>query len=87
VDPGSAAEALGLEAGDLIDTIDGQRFQTLDALIGHLRQRELGKSIPVTLRRWSQELQVVFDYHVRDLPAESFEVFGPGDESVSIAAQ
>ena len=87
VDPGSSAEALQVEEGDLIDTIDGRRFHQLDALIAHLRQREHDQPMTITFRRWGASFKQVFDYHVRELPAETFEVFGPNDESVTIAVE
>lgn len=44
--PGSAAEQAGLRSGDVIETVDGYQFHTLEPLLDDL---QIGKGKPVTL--------------------------------------
>ena len=58
VRPGGAAEAAGLQAGDRILELDGRRVRSLDdlrrALGGHLK----GDTVPVTVEREGQRLEL-----------------------------
>jgi membrane-associated protease RseP (regulator of RpoE activity) len=49
--PGSAAEAAGLQAGDLIESYAGERMYAADALRDGTTQGESGELVPVRVRR------------------------------------
>jgi hypothetical protein len=49
--PGSVAEAAGLQPGDLIETYDGGRVFTFDALRGATAEGERGETVAVEIRR------------------------------------
>jgi len=49
--PGSAAEAAGLQAGDLIESYAGERMYAADALRDGTTQGESGALVPVRVRR------------------------------------
>lgn len=63
VQPDGAAAEAGLEAGDLITAIDGQRVSAADELIVLIRSRVPGESAELTYRRGGQERSttVTFD--------------------------
>src|ERR1044072_2489007 len=76
VDPGSPAEGLGLNSQDIVDSFDGQRFDTLESLIAHARNHPRGTPIPIVLRRWSGAVNRVFEYHERELPGDDVHLLG-----------
>ena len=76
VEPGSAAEGLGLGQQDILDTFDGHRFESLQLLMAYLRQHPRGTPIRLVLRRWSGAIHGIFDYHVRELPGEDVRFVG-----------
>ena len=49
VEPGSAADAAGLDAGDLITAIDGNPVETMDELIVSLRVRGAGDAVTLSV--------------------------------------
>jgi hypothetical protein len=49
--PGSAAEGVGLQAGDLIESYAGERMYAADALRDGTTQGESGELVPVRVRR------------------------------------
>ena len=80
VDTGSAAEAVDLESADNVVTIDGRTFEGLDDLIAYLGDRKKGTPLKLVLTRLSPSHNRWFDYHVRELPGEDYEVVGAGSE-------
>ena len=82
VESGTAAHAGGVEAADIVETIDGRHFETLEELIDYLNQRPAGP-IRLVLRRVSSITHRFYDYHVRELPGESREIIGPASEVAS----
>ena len=59
VEPGSAAEAAGIEAGDLIVAIDGSTIEGIEDLAGQVRSRHAGDTVEVwTVVRDGEELTV-----------------------------
>jgi len=77
VEPGSAAEGLDMSAMDVIESIDGHRFDELDSLLEYLHQHRVGASLHVVFRRMSPGLKRWFELHVRDLPGKETRVIGP----------
>lgn len=77
VEPGSAAEARGLQVADILHTIDGHEIGDLDTLCGYLDRRPAGAPLRVVFRRSSDSDTRWFDYQVRDLAGASIEVIGP----------
>ena len=77
VEPGSAAHSLGMSTMDVIETIDGRRFDDLDALLGYLHGHEDGVTLRVVFRRFSPSYNRWFDLHVRDFPGEEKRLIGP----------
>lgn len=51
VDPGSAAAVAGLEAGDVITTVDGESISTMDELISMLRRYSAGQETTLVIDR------------------------------------
>ena len=51
VEPGSAADAAGLQAGDIITSIDGIRIDTMEELIPVLRRLSVGEEVAVDIDR------------------------------------
>ncbi len=76
VEPGSVAAMRGLEPGDYVHEIDGQRFDSLDSLVAHVRSRA-GHPLTVVVRRGSPDSYRVFDYHLRELPGDDIKLIGP----------
>jgi putative serine protease PepD len=58
VEPGSAAEAVGIEAGDLIVAIDGSTIEGIEDLAGQVRSRHAGDTVELTVVRNGEELTV-----------------------------
>ena len=81
VEPGSAAEALGLEQLDIIQTINGLPFDNLESLASLLKRHESGTPMRVVFRRIGEDRW--FDFHVRDLPGDETRIVGPRDGLVS----
>ena len=57
VEPGSAAEAAGIEAGDFV-AIDGSTIEGIEDLAGQVRSRHAGDTVEVTVVRDGEELTV-----------------------------
>ena len=67
---GSAGEAAGLKAGDVITTVKGQAVSSSDDVVRELRQAESGTSVEMRVMRDRKELTVIgedarADAHVR----------------------
>jgi serine protease Do len=58
VTAGSAAEAAGLKAGDVITTVKGQAVSSSDDLVRELREGESGTSVEMRIMRDRKELTV-----------------------------
>ena len=58
VEPGSAAEAAGIEAGDLVVAIDGSAIEGIEDLAGQVRSRHAGDTVEVTVVRDGEEQTV-----------------------------
>lgn len=58
VNPGSAAEEGGLEEGDVITAVDGERVTDGIALIVSIRTHQPGETVEFTVRRGGEERQV-----------------------------
>lgn len=54
---GSAAEAAGLQAGDVITTIDGREIRSFDALVGALSEKAPGDKVGIAYLREGKSLQ------------------------------
>ena len=57
VNPGSAAEEGGLEEGDVITAVDGERVTDGIALIVSIRTHQPGETVEFTVRRGGEERQ------------------------------
>lgn len=80
VEPGSTAEALGLDQYDIVESVDGRAFSDLDTLLDYLNTRDPGP-LELVIRRWSVQEHRLFDYDSRELPGDDVHVVGPGPES------
>jgi S1-C subfamily serine protease len=58
VSPGSAADAAGVEPGDLISEIDGTEVQSSADLVSALRSKQPGDQVTVTVERSGQQLEL-----------------------------
>jgi S1-C subfamily serine protease len=85
VEPGSAAEMLGLEQWDVIKTVDGRSYDDLDSLATHLGSMSADAPVHVVLARTSPVQTRIDDYHVRDLPGKDIAMIGP--ETAAIVAK
>jgi S1-C subfamily serine protease len=77
VESSSTAQSLGIQRLDVLFTLDGRRFDTLDELIAWLQARPKGP-MRVEFRRYTEDVHRVFEYHGRELPGEEIELIGPG---------
>lgn len=60
VEPGSAADAVGIRAGDIIEVIDGRSAATQSLFeLGQILTSEVGRRVRVTLRRDTMRFPVV----------------------------
>ncbi len=85
LEPASQAELLGVQRLDVVESIDGRRFEEFDALAAYLRQRPAGAPIRIVLRRMSDRLNRWFDYHSRVLPGAELKFIGPEGDLLSSA--
>lgn len=76
VEPGSAAEARGIEVFDFVSSMDGQHPQSLDVAFAQLRARSGGGPIRLVLRRLHTG-RSLFSTHGRDLPGDEVRMIGP----------
>jgi len=83
VEDGSRASTLDIEEMDIIQTIDGQRFDDLDKLIAYLDRRRNGPPLHIVFRRPGSSLNHWFAWHVRELPNADTHVVGPEPELLS----
>ena len=79
VAPGSAAEALGMDALDIVHSIDGRSFDNLDSLAAYLEGRPDEAKIRIVFRRFTSNGARWLDFHVRELPGEDIQSIGPGN--------
>ena len=77
VESGSDADALGMEAMDIIESVDGRYFDDLDAMISYLQGRRDGEALHIVFRRISVSNSRWLELHVRDLPGGKWRVIGP----------
>jgi S1-C subfamily serine protease len=84
VEPASLGQMLGFQPMDILQTVDGRRFEELDSLVTYLHQRPHGPAT-IVFRRWSPETYRAFDYHRRELPVEDVQLIG--FDSPSVAAK
>jgi serine protease Do len=83
IEPGSGAEARGLEEMDILQSIDDRRFGDLESLLGYLDRRPKGSPIRMVFMRASDSTDRLFEFHVRDLPGEEVRIIGPENQLVS----
>lgn len=83
VEPGSAAEGLGMSPFDIIESIDGHRIDDLDALVGYLRQHHAGVPLRVVFRRLNQSFRGWLEFHVRNLPGDETQFIGPDPQPLT----
>ena len=84
VEPGSAAASLDVEPMDIIHSVDGKRFDSLDALIGYLDGREPAAPVKLVFRRISPSFNRWTEFHVRELPGEETSTVGPETQAMSV---
>ncbi len=80
VDPTSTAQTLGLAEYDALQSVDGRRYESLDALITYLQERPRGP-ITIVVRRGSDDTYRYFEYHRRELPGEDIQIVKPESSS------
>jgi len=78
VEPGSSAEALGVESMDVVESVDGRSFDDLNGLLAYLRQHADRVPLHVVFRRASPSVNRWFELHARDLPGRETRVIEPG---------
>src|SRR5699024_4939810 len=58
VTPGGPGDEAGVEAGDIILSFDGQPMTTADELIVAVRSEAPGETVPMTVRRDGEEIEL-----------------------------
>jgi serine protease DegQ len=66
VERGGPAADAGIEPGDVIQSVDGTRVDSVESLLGALREHAVGDTVTVTIVRAGEELDV--DVTLGDLP-------------------
>jgi C-terminal processing protease CtpA/Prc len=77
IEPGSRAEALSIQSGDMLWSVDGRRVADLDSLTALIQGRTDGAPLTTLLLRGSGRNHRLFDCHVRELPGEDIQAVGP----------
>jgi S1-C subfamily serine protease len=83
IEPGSTAEALGLQLMDILHSVDGRPFADLESLGAYLRERPQEKAVTVVVRRLSSSRDRWFDYLVRELPGSDLHLVGSEPDVVT----
>ena len=82
VEEGSAAEKAGIEAGDIITAIDGNKITSVDDLTKALSGYSNGDSAEVTIAREMKSAYGMFEGNTGSYQSGTTTVtFGSGDES------
>ena len=63
---GTAAERAGIEAGDVVTTVDGQPVQEYDTFNDILKQKAPGEKVDFTLQRQQETLKVTVELGERE---------------------
>ncbi len=58
VGDGTPAAAAGLKVGDVIVAVNGQRVESADALVGHVREKNTGDDVTLTVLRDGKSLEI-----------------------------
>src|SRR6478609_6829737 len=58
VGDGTPAAAAGLEVGDVIVAVNGQRVESADSLVGHVREKTAGDEVTLTVLRDGKSVEV-----------------------------
>jgi putative serine protease PepD len=58
VGDGTPAAKAGLKVGDVIVAVNGERVESADALVGHIREKSTGDQVTLTVLRDGKSLQV-----------------------------
>ena len=78
VEFGSLGESLEIETWDMLVSVNGHPIETLDSLYARLgAAQDSESSVMIVFKRWSDELDRVYDYVARSIPIEYLEFVGP----------
>jgi len=77
VESASTALSLGIQPGDILYSVDGHRFNDLEALAAYLHGRPESKPLEVVLKRSNSATTSAYDYLARTLPYEEVKTVGP----------
>jgi putative serine protease PepD len=58
VGDGTPAAKAGLEVGDVIVAVNGERVESADALVGHIREKNTGDDVTLTVLRDGKSLEI-----------------------------
>jgi S1-C subfamily serine protease len=83
VEDGSTASAEDVEEMDILQTVDGLRFDDLDALVAYLDRHRNGPPLHIVFRRPGSNSNHWFTWHVRELPNTDTHIVGPEPELLS----
>ena len=86
VAPGSQAEALAFEAGDVLWSVDGGAVFDLDSLAARVAARPAGAPLALVLLRAAGRPWRLVDWHARELPGEEVRMVGaaPGPAALQL---
>jgi S1-C subfamily serine protease len=82
-EPGSAAQMLGLQGGDVLYRLDGRSFTDLDSLTTYVHARAGKGPMKAVFRRFSPAARLIFDYIARELPNEDVRTVSPDSSPVA----
>ncbi|MDT0213164.1 trypsin-like peptidase domain-containing protein [Rothia sp. ARF10] len=58
VQPGTPAQKAGLEAGDVITEVNGERVDSAESLVAHIREYSVGDTVKLTVLRDGKSLEI-----------------------------
>jgi putative serine protease PepD len=58
VGDGTPADKAGLEEGDVIVAVNGERVESADSLVGHVREKSTGDEVTLTVLRGGKSLEI-----------------------------
>ncbi len=87
VEPGSTAETLGFAEQDELVSVDSREMKDIDALHAYLAERKQDQPVRILLRRSSDQGRRWADFHVREIPGESYSLIGATDPRTAVAGE
>lgn len=81
VQPGSAAEAAGLQSGDVLMSFNGNQVNDPSSLVQEIRSTQTGQPVDVVVRRNGEEQRLTATFQDRSEGDDSYSVAKPATDS------